>query len=188
MKKIDNVKYLVLSLVFLPVFASAQTAQHPPVVQVDNYVANIQGIGDRTVNDFSSVILYKNNTLKQSKGGYSAAYSLEDAGSDSVDYEVKGILVPNYEYTLAGDCKGTIQENKIKMCSIQWTDTGPAEVPQQVLEPAPVQELPLLAPQISAPVVISSEDTIEQQELIKSLLLQVIELLKQLIALKLQSQ
>ncbi len=160
-------KYLLLLILFpLTSFATGG------FVQVSHTVQNIQGVGTLKPSDMSSVINYNNDSTTQSGDG---AIQLYDLGDSNTDYEVTAPFIPNYEYTTAGDCSGTVSENKVKMCVLQWTDTGPAEAPVVVTQPA------------MGGTAIAQDDSQEIEVLQKqlmSLLMQLIELLKLQLALK----
>ena len=111
-------------------------------IQVDHTVQNIQGIGTLKPADMSSSIVYKTGKLTQSGSGAMQLYNMENSNISPTDYEVKLPFIPYYEYTLAGDCKGTVWDDKVKMCIVQWTDTGPAVAPvprTEVTAPVPTQ-------------------------------------------------
>ena len=132
---------LVLFVFPLSTFAMAG------VVQVNHTIQNIQHIGTLKPADMSSNIVYKTGKLTQSGSGIMQLYNLENSNISPTDYEVKLPFVPYYEYTLAGDCKGTVWDDKVKMCIVQWTDTGPAEAPVPRTEtstpiPTPIQATP----------------------------------------------
>ncbi len=156
-------KYLILSILFL----LPGTALAEGYIQVDNSVLNIQGTGKLSADDMEDAIQYGNNL--QILSGKSHVYTIP-----SGTYEVTGTPVPGYEYTTAGNCKGSIRDNQVKACQLQWTDTGSQEEPHFTL-----------SSDVTVPETQVKQETIEENpEFIRSLLLQIIDLLKQLISLK----
>lgn len=169
-------KYLLALTLLFPLTSFAMAG----VVQVNNTVQNINRVGTLKSSDMSSVIEYKNGSLTQSGSGYMQLYNLENSNISPTDYEVRGPFIPNYEYTTAGDCKGSVYDDKVKICFLQWTDTGPAE--------APIVRESITPPVVSDSVVASSQAVVvSQDEQISALRAQLIDLLIQLInLLKLQ--
>lgn len=166
-------KFLLTLAILLPITSFAMGG----VVEVTNTVANIQGVGTLKPSDMQSIITYKNGSLTQSSLGQITSYDLSNAGINPTDYTVIAPFIPDYEYTIAGDCSGTVSDDKLKMCFLQWTDTGTSMPPVivQASEPMPL-------PIVSEPIVtlVPTNDNPEQ---IQALQEQLIGLLKQLISI-----